>query len=107
MARIDKVAQVVRAPAGTALTGMKPVALNAGGSVVLSGTSDCIGVVVIPGTISAGGMCSVLTHGEVVEAGLVAGQIYYGGPAGTITTTSTSANKIGFTVEASRLVVDM
>ena len=107
MARIDKVAQIVRAPAGTALTGLVAVTLNAGGSVIPSGTSNCVGVICVPGTISAGGIVGVLTHGEVVEAGLSAGQIYYGGPSGTITTTSTSAVKIGFSVEASRLVVDM
>lgn len=108
MARIDKVTQIVRAPAGTALTGLTPVTLNAGGSVIPSGTSNCIGIVCLPGTIAAGGIVGVLTRGEIVEAsGLSAGSIYYGGPSGTLTTTSTSAVKLGFTVEATRLVVSI
>lgn len=107
MARIDKVAQIVRAPAGTALSGLVPVTLNAGGSVIPSGTSNAVGVVCTPGTIAAGGIIGVLLHGEIVEAGLTAGQVYYGGVAGTLTTTSTNAVKVGFTVEANRLVVDI
>lgn len=110
MARTDKVTMVVRAPAGTALTGILGVVINSGGSVVPSGTAAgqlAQGVVVIPGTIAVGRPCSMLVRGEVVEFGGSAGSAYYAGVGGTLSLTSTNAQKVGFTVEGDRLVVTL
>lgn len=106
MARIDKVVQVVRAPAGTALTGVQAVKINSGGSVIPAGTADAIGVTCIPGTIAAGRPCSVLTRGEIVEFGGSAGSVYYSNGGGTVGLTS-APSVVGFTVEGDRLVVAM
>jgi hypothetical protein len=107
MARIDKVTMVVRAPAGTALTGLKAVKIDAGGSVIYSGTADAIGVVCIPGTISAGRPCSVLVRGEIVEAGLGSGSVVYAMTGGGTIGYTAGGSRIGFTVEGDRLVVTM
>lgn len=104
IARIDKVVQIVRATAGTTLTGLLGVTVNAGGSVVPSGAADADGVVCLPGTIAAGKPVGVLVAGEIVEFGGVAGTDYYAGAAGAVTTTATG-RRIGFTVEGDRLVV--
>jgi hypothetical protein len=108
MARTDKAHFVVRAPAGTALTGTQNVKLNAGGSVIPSVANDALGVTCIPGTISAGRPCSVLLKGELVEFGGIAATKYYAGAGGTIGTASGgSAVPVGWTVEADRLVINM
>lgn len=111
MARYDKVHMIVRAPAGTALaTGgsVQSVMLNAGGSVVPSGTADALGVIVVPGTVTAGHVIGVLLRGEIVEFGGSVGKNYYAGAGGTIGTANPTTNtKVGFTVEATRLVVTM
>lgn len=108
MARIDKAWIMVRAIAGTALTGVLGVKLNAGGSVVPAGTADAIGVVCYPGTIAAGRPCAFMTRGEIVEFGGTAGTPYYAAPAGgTMTTTATNGTRVGTTIEADRLVVNM
>lgn len=106
MARIDKVVQVVRGTAGTVLTGLLGVVFDAGGSVIPSGAADADGVVCVAGTIAAGRPVAVMLHGEIVEFGGVAGTDYFAGAAGAITTTNTG-KKVGFTVEADRLVVNM
>lgn len=114
MARIDKVTQIARAPAGTALSsvGFSPavvaVKLNSGGSVVPAGTADAIGVVVLPGTIAAGHVVGVLLRGEVVEFGGSAGKAYFSQANGSVGTANPSTDTVvGFTVEADRLVVTM
>jgi hypothetical protein len=110
MARIDKATQVVRALAGTALTGVLGVVINSGGSAVPSGTaagSGAVGIVVLPGTTAAGHPVGILVAGEVVEFGGSAGSIYYAGTGGTVSLTSTNATKVGWTVEGDRLVVRM
>lgn len=114
MARYDKVHQIVRAPAGTALTsvgftpGVVAVKLNSGGSVVPAGTADALGVIVMPGTISAGHVIGVLLRGEIVEFGGSAGKNYYAQASGSVGTANpTTDTLVGFTVEADRLVVTM
>lgn len=110
MARIDKAWQVVRAPAGTALSGCIGVRIASGGSVFPAGTAageNAIGVVCLPGTIAAGDPVGVLTRGEIVEFGGGAGSAYYAGVGGTLSTTTTNATKVGTTIEGSRLVVLM
>jgi hypothetical protein len=109
MARIDKVTQIVRATAGTALTGVKGVTMNAGGSVVPCGSADAYGVVCLPGTVAAGDPVGVLISGEIVEFSGVAGaKIYATITTGAVgTATAADATRVGFCVEASRLVVNM
>jgi hypothetical protein len=109
VARYDKVHMIVRAPAGTALAtagSVQSVTLNAGGSVVPASAANALGVIVVPGTITAGHVIGMLVHGEIVEYGGVAGTKYYSQAGGTVGTAS-SATPVGWTVEADRLVVDM
>lgn len=107
MARIDKVVQVIRATAGTALSGLQAVKLDAGGSVVPSGTADALGVTCPAGTIAAGAPVAILTRGEIVEFGGAAATGYYAVTGGGTIGTATGGSYIGTTVEASRLVVLM
>lgn len=90
------------------------VGLNASGQVVKgSGNSGIIGVLIVTKAMAAGEIVDVMQNGEIVEAtlsdgttDLTAGTAYYGvGADGTLTSTATSNRKIGFTVEAGRLVV--
>lgn len=106
MARIDKAHIVVRAPAGTALTGTRAVKLNSGGSIIYSGSNDAVGVICIPGTIEAGRAASFLRAGEIVEYGGGAGSLIYALASGSIGTTS-GGTQLGFTVEGDRFVVAM
>lgn len=111
MARYDKVHMLVRALAGTALAtagNVRTVKLDAGGSVVPSGSADAIGVVIVPGTITAGHVVGVLLRGEIVEFGGSVASGYYAGAGGTIGTAGSGTNTlVGFTVEGDRLVVTM
>lgn len=106
MSRIDKVNFLVRAIAGTALTGFLPVKKDAGGSIVVSGTADAWGVVCLPGTIAAGRPVGVLLQGEVVEFGGSAATAYYATAGGSIEDTA-GGTKIGETIEGDRLIVNM
>ncbi len=105
MARIDKVSMIVRAIAGTVLSGVQAVAMDAGGSAILAGTANAVGVTCVAGTISAGKPVGILVAGEIVEFGGSAGGSYFSAGGGTVGTTGST--KVGFTVEASRLVVRM
>lgn len=114
MSRFDKVHMVVRAPAGTVLPGggtVYGVRIGAGGSAFLSGTvagEDADGVICYAGgSYLAGEIISMLKHGEIVEFPGSAGTTYYAGTGGIVSTTSTNATKVGTTIEASRLVVDL
>lgn len=106
MARIDKSNFLVRGTAGTVLTGLHPVKKDAGGSIVYSGSADAIGVVCLPGTIAAGHAVGVLKKGEITEYGGSAGADYYALGGGSIGT-AVGGTKVGFTLEADRLIVDM
>lgn len=90
------------------------VGLNASGQVVKgSGNSDIVGVLILTSAKAAGDIVDVMQNGEIVEAtlsdgttALSAGTAYYGvGADGTLSATATSNKKLGFTVEATRLVV--
>lgn len=106
--RFDKVVQVVRATAGTAIAGMTAVKLSSG-SVVPAGTADAIGVCCPGGTIAAGDRIAVMLHGEIVDFGGSIGTNYYSTGGGTIGTASGGGgnDQVGFTVEGGRLVVNM
>lgn len=102
---------------------IKAVALNTSGKVVLTnGTqthANCVGVICPNKVMAAGEIIDVMTHGEIVEAtlsdgttGLSAGTFYRAATAndGTIEsnasmTADTNYTQLGFTVEATRLVV--
>lgn len=112
MARIDQLKSSFRAPAGTAIPGgvVTAVMLNAGGSVVPSGTAagqGAVGVCCPGGTIASGEIISVIRDGEIVEFGGTVSGTFYGGVSGSVSVTSTNATKVGYTVEASRLIVTM
>jgi len=106
MPRIDKIAFSFRAIAGANLTGLQAVKLT-GGSVTLAGTAvgDAIGVTCVPGTIAAGRPVSVLRDAEIVELAGCAGQAYFSVGGGRVGLTPTTGTKVGFAVEADRLVV--
>lgn len=109
-------------------TGVKAVSLNATGRVVVgtAGQSGGVGVICknvpftpglgsIAGTANlavpiggkAGDAIDVMTDGEIVDVtGLAAGTKYYANADGTLGITSTNVF-VGFTVEATRLVVRM
>lgn len=87
------------------------VGLDANGRVVAgAGNSGIAGVFCTGRTHKAGAVVDVMTHGDIVKAGLVAGTTYYASSAdGTLGTAAPAAGangtKVGHTVEADRLVV--
>jgi hypothetical protein len=108
-------------------SGVKGVSLDTTGKVVVgtAGQTGLVGVMVknvplypslgsvaggvnaaVPVGGKAGQPVDIMTNGEIVDVpGLVAGQKYYVTPAGALTATATANFRIGFTVEASRLIV--
>lgn len=117
MARIDKANSTIggfRAKLAGAWTGSatpKGVGLDANGRVVAgAGNTGIVGVVCSPSSKAAGDPIDVMQFGELVEFSGVAGTNYYAAAAdGTISTTAPGAGanltKVGYTVEATRLVV--
>ena len=123
MARYDKYDPIsggFRAPLESAVTSSDvgtPIAvgLNGSGRVIPAADGATVrGVFVADKPFAAGDIADVMTDGEIVEfegetvtAGDPAapGTDYYGTAAGEITTTHEGNTPIGFTVEASRLVV--
>lgn len=86
------------------------VGLDASGRVVKgAGNTGVRGALVLSKALSAGSIVDVMTDGEIVDmdvnhAGIVAGTQYYGSAAGALTTVGTDT-PLGWTVEATRLVV--
>lgn len=82
------------------------VGLDANGRVVKgSGNTGVIGVLVLTKVRNAGEVVDIMQDGEVVEcAGLDAGTRYYGDATGAVGVTNTDV-PLGWTVEATRLVV--
>jgi hypothetical protein len=126
---------IVRAPLAANLTfdangefGPTAVSLDANGRVVVgtAGQSGFVGVLVknvpvVPAgrftaaqTVNnwmggrAGDVVDIMTQGQILDVpGLAAGSAVYAVPAtGALTTTATGNVRVGFTVEAGRLVVD-
>jgi hypothetical protein len=102
------------------------VSLNTSGRVVIGGpnNSGIVGVICVPRNLPAGAIVDVMQHGEIVEFGTgsdsqtaaAAGTNYFadgtsgamtaGTGAGTNTAPATAGSKkIGWTAEATRLVV--
>lgn len=112
---------------GSGSFGPKVVSLNATGKVVVgtAGQSGFVGVLVknvplypnlgsIAGGVNAGvpiggkagQVVDVMTHGEITGvSGLAAGTRYFAKSDGTLSALSTDGPFVGFTVEATRLVV--
>ena len=86
------------------------VGLNASGRVVVgAGNTGVLGVMVLTKDMKAGDIVDVMTSGEVVDCtSLTAGTVYTANTTtGVISNAAASATQtpIGFTVEATRLVV--
>jgi hypothetical protein len=132
--KYDPIAGGYRAPLGADLTfdaaghfGPKVVSLNASGRVVVgtAGQSGFAGVLVknvpmtpnlgnIAGQVNAavpiggksGDIVDVMTAGEIiVPTGLAAGTRYFAKSDGTLSATATDGPLVGWTVEATRLIV--
>lgn len=135
MARYDQVEPhvgIVRAPLAANLTfsadgefGPKAVSLDANGRVVVgtAGQTGFAGILVknvpvVPAgrftaaqTVNnwmggrAGDVVDIMLQGEIVDTGLPAGSAIYAEPDGDLVTVATGNTKVGYTVEAGRLVV--
>lgn len=108
-------------------SGVKGVSLDANGRVVIGtgGQSGLVGVMVkniplypnlgsvaggvnaaVPVGGKAGQVVDIMTNGEIMDVpGLIAGNEVYVTPAGALTTVATANFRVGFTVEANRLIV--
>jgi hypothetical protein len=117
VARIDKYDPVsggFRAPLAGSYTGAAApigVGLDTNGRVVPgAGTTGIVGVLCKPDSAAAGDIVDVMTHGELVEFAGAAGTVYTANTTtGVITNgaASVTQNKVGFTSEATRLIVRM
>lgn len=118
MARIDKYGPKTggfRAPLAANWAGQAaPVAVSLDGSgrvVIGAGTAlTQVGILCKPDAAAAGTWVDIMTHGELVEAGLVAGTVYYANATTGVLETSapaagTNKFRVGHTVEANRLIV--
>lgn len=134
-ARYDQVEPhvgIVRAPLAANLTldsngefGPKAVSLDANGRVVVGtgGQSGYAGVLIknvpkLPAGIAsagqninnwmgarAGDIVDIMVQGQILDTGFPAGTAIYTDAAGTLTTTVGTNKKVGYTVEAGRLIV--
>ena len=117
MARIDKYDPVsggFRAPLAADYTGsanVVAVGLNSSGQVVIGAgvaAVGIVGVICIPLDKKAGTVIDVMQEGEIVEFAGTAGTAYTGltTAPGTVAAVAADAThiKVGFTVEASRLI---
>lgn len=115
MARIDKYDPVgggFRAPLAADYSGVAApvgVGLDVNGRVVPgAGTTGLKGVICLPKNKKASDVIDVMKDGELVEFAGVAGTLYTANTTtGAITSAAASATQIvvGFTVEATRLIV--
>jgi hypothetical protein len=112
MARIDKYDPVsggFRAPLNASFTGAAAplgVGLNSSGRLVAgAGQTGIMGVVCSPRNHAAGEVIDVMTDGELVEFGGVAGTTYYAHASTGVISSTPSVYRVGATVEADRLVV--
>ena len=111
--RIDKYDPVdggFRAPLNAAYTGSATAvgaSINSSGRCLpgAAGQTGFVGILCKPDDAAAGDVVDIMTHGEIVEAGLAAGTTYYlHATTGAIQTTRT-IYYVGHTVEADRLIV--
>jgi len=84
------------------------VSLNASGKVVkgTAGQSGFVGVVCLTKVLAADDVVDVMQDGEIVElTGLAAGTQYYAVSTGEGVNTTNTGPRVGWTVEATRMVV--
>lgn len=84
------------------------VGLDANGLVVLgNGQTGIVGTMILTGKKKAGAVVDVMTSGEIVNFGGAAGTKYFAAAADGVISATSGAGKtlIGFTAEASRLIV--
>lgn len=119
MGRIDKYEPLsggFRAPLAANWAGQVAplvVSLDGNGRVVVGSLTaiNGVGVLCKPDAAKAGDIVDIMTDGEITEAGLAAGTMYYAAlPGGGLTATEptpagTDGIRVGTTVEANRLVV--
>ena len=113
MARIDKYEPKsggFRAPLVASWAGQAaPVAvsLDSSGRVVVgaAGQTGMCGVLCKPDAAPAGTFVDIMTDGEIVEAGLAAGTVYFANATTGALQTGVTQWRVGHTVEASRLIV--
>lgn len=112
--KYDPISGGFRAPLAANYTGAAAaigVGLNSSGQVTVGvsvATIGIVGVICLPKDKKAGDVVDVMTAGEIVEAGLAAGTLYTANTTtGVISSGAISATQqlVGFTVEASRLIV--
>lgn len=112
--KYDPISGGFRAPLAADYTGAAAavgVGINSSGQVTVGvGVAGIgiIGVICLPKNKKAGDIVDVMTSGEIVEAGLAAGTLYTANTTtGAITSAAVSATQslVGWTVEASRLIV--
>lgn len=112
MARIDKYDPVdggFRAPLNAAYTGAPApvgVGLNSSGRVVAgAGVTGVVGVVCSPRDHVAGDPIDIMTDGELVEFAGAVGTVYFANGSTGVISDTPSDFPIGFTSEATRLIV--
>lgn len=120
MARIDKYESRIggfRANLAADWAGQAaPIAVSLDGSgrvvvgAIAAGGLNAVGILCKPDAAKAGTPVDIMTSGELVEVGLVAGTMYYAATTtGALETAAPGAGvnkfRVGTTVEASRLVV--
>lgn len=111
--RIDKydpIAGGFRAPLNAAYTGSATpiaVSINSSGRVLpgAAGQTGMVGIICQPTDLPAGAIVDVMTDGELVEAGLAAGTLYYAHATTGVISSTASVFRVGHTVEADRLIV--
>jgi hypothetical protein len=89
------------------------VSINTSGRVVIGGTAttDLKGLICATEAMAAGDAIDVMTDGEIGDAtttgavAFTAGATVYAHTDGTVDATATAGKAVGFTVEATRLVV--
>lgn len=82
------------------------VGLDSSGNVVKgAGATGVLGVLVLTKVRKAGEIIDVMTGGEIVEAGLVAGTVYFAHASTGVISTTNTGTRVGHTVEGSRIVV--
>lgn len=84
------------------------VSLNASGKIVkgTAGQSGFVGIVCLTKALKANDIVDVMQTGEVVElTGLAAGTQYYAASTGEGVNTTNTNPRVGWTVEATRMIV--
>jgi hypothetical protein len=92
---------------------IRAVSINTSGRVVIGGAAliDIRGLICPTEAMAAGAAIDVMTDGEISDAtetagtAFTAGALVYAHADGTVDDTATSGKAMGFTVEASRVIV--